>query len=126
MEEETKIVPPPEEKTEISPPPEEETEAAPRPEASAAGPAARSPPVRACGRGGAAPDRPSPPVKERTGNSALGALGAFAGALHRRAAVCARPRVSFDPVGLALLSDRFLRRQGLRPCRAADAAWSAR
>ncbi len=80
MEEETKIVPPPEEKTEISPPPEEVTEAAPPAEASAAGPAAEALPSAPEAEEAAAPDRPSPPVRERTGNSALGALGAFAGA----------------------------------------------
>ena len=80
MEEETNIVPPTEEKTEISPPPAEETEAAPPAEASAAGPAAEALPSAPEAEEAAAPDRPSPPVKERTGNSALGALGAFAGA----------------------------------------------
>ena len=110
MEEETKIVPPPEEKTEISPPPEEETEAAPPAEASTAGPAAEALPSAPEAEEAAVPDRPSPPVKVRTGSPALGALGAFAGAC---IGVCARRRVFYDPVGLALLSDRFLRRQGL-------------
>lgn len=80
MEEETKIVPPPEEKTEISPPPEEETEAAPLAEASTAGPAAEALPSAPASEEAAATDRPSPPVKVRTGSPALGALGAFAGA----------------------------------------------
>lgn len=66
MEEETKIVPPPEEKTEISPPPEEETEAAPPAEASTAGPAAEALPSAPEAEEAAVPDRPSPPVKVRT------------------------------------------------------------